>query len=605
MSARSRELKSQGAGTAEDGIWWFLLPFFALSSASYRGQEFLAVFPQNDDESPSAYLQLLFTSYGPASTQVSLTLRGRSVTQNVTLRLDVTVPLPLPANLELPGSCTCHKTLAIQASADISYGGRQHQGLHHGCHRLPAYGEPGHQVNHRSRLPISLSHGKLCIHQKGKSMLIQLNFNLKVLYNWDDHVVIKLPAALSGKVCGMCGNSNGDPQDDVLSPDGKQGLFHGLGEEFWGDLTCTQRCVCDVVQQQAVCWDSGCGTEEECRVEEGIQECYPKIFGVCSAVGATHSKTFDGKRFILQGTCVYLLVGLCEDTQNLVGFQVLVQNGHQSDNLTSSIAVVTVKVYNKTISINRDHPGKIMKEVRQKGKVSGIQMLSVEVYGVTLTLKKGKGTDVMVDSIFHHLPTILSKGWVQVSIHGSGVLLRTDFSLVVHYDLIQHMMVMVPQTYMGRLCGLCGNYKGQHNDDFQLSSGQLAPDATAFGSAWKTTDTPCDDTCPKDECPTCTEEKEAVLQNPNYCGLLTAPEGPFGSCHGIIDPIPYSQSCIHDLCLTGGDRHFLCQSIQSYVTVCQDAGVTMAWFGGHHPSVMSLEGHWDKCPLFGVGKIFR
>ncbi|NXJ22555.1 TECTA protein, partial [Dicrurus megarhynchus] len=656
-----------------------------------------------------------------------------------------------------------------------------------------------------------------------------------------------------------------------------QGLFHGLGEEFWGDLTCTQRCVCDVEQRQAVCRESGCGTEEECRVEEGIQDCYPKIFGVCTAVGATHYETFDGKRFIFQGTCVYLLVGLCEDTQNLVGFQVLVQNGHQSDNLMSSIAVVTVKVYNKTISISREHPGKIMvslgndplsfhhilhlipnliplmictavgathyetfdgkrfifqgtcvyllvglcedtqnlvgfqvlvqnghqsdnlmssiavvtvkvynktisisrehpgkimvslgndplsfhhilhlipnlniwwdsryiacpsnssyklcsytcqhtcgadsstcpgrcregcvcqdgfmlsgdecvpmshcgcshhgvyykegetfypteqemcqclsggtvecqntscpdggpgkvidgvfqcpsqvsstcvatgdctyvtfdgmafnitgtcsyiltqtctgdnltsfivtiqKEARQKGKVSGIQALSVEVYGVILTLKQGKGADVMVDSISHHLPIILSEGQVQVYPHGTGVLLRTDFGLVVHYDLIQHVMVTVPQIYMGHLHGLCGNYNGQRNDDFQLSSGQLAPDATAFGSAWKTTNTPCDDTCPKDECPTCTEEKVAVLQKPNYCGLLTAPEGPFGSCHRIIDPIPYSQSCIHNLCMTGGDTHVLCQSIQSYVTVCQDAGVTVG--GWRTPSFCPL-----------------
>ncbi|XP_077048616.1 alpha-tectorin-like [Agelaius phoeniceus] len=130
-------------------------------------------------------------------------------------------------------------------------------------------------------------------------------------------------------------------------------------------------------------------------------------------------------------------------------------------------------------------------------------------------------------------------------------------------------MVTVPQTYMGCLCGFCGNHNGQCNDDFQLSSGQLAPDATAFGSTWKTTDTPCDNTCPKDECPTCTEEEVAILQKPSYCGLLTAPEGPFGSCHCIIDPIPYSQSCIHDHCMREGDTHVLCQSIQSYVTACQ------------------------------------
>lgn len=46
-------------------------------------------------------------------------LHSSSVTQNITLRPDVTVPLPLPANLELTGSHTSHKTLIVQASADI------------------------------------------------------------------------------------------------------------------------------------------------------------------------------------------------------------------------------------------------------------------------------------------------------------------------------------------------------------------------------------------------------------------------------------------------------------------------------------------------------
>ncbi|NXV56863.1 FCGBP protein, partial [Molothrus ater] len=60
--------------------------------------------------------------------------------------------------------------------------------------------------SHHSCLPMSLSQGELHVYQKGKSMFIQSNFKLKVLYNWDDHLVIKLLAALSGKVCGMCRN---------------------------------------------------------------------------------------------------------------------------------------------------------------------------------------------------------------------------------------------------------------------------------------------------------------------------------------------------------------------------------------------------------------
>ncbi|PKU28068.1 hypothetical protein llap_21629 [Limosa lapponica baueri] len=100
-----------------------------------------------------------------------------------------------------------------------------------------------------------------------------------------------------------------------------EGLLHGLHEEFWGDTTCTKRCVCDGTSQKAVCREDNCQDGEECRVEEGIQGCYPKSQGTCTAVGATHYETFDGGRFVFQGTCVYQMVGLCEKTPGLVDFQ--------------------------------------------------------------------------------------------------------------------------------------------------------------------------------------------------------------------------------------------------------------------------------------------
>ncbi|NXK15338.1 FCGBP protein, partial [Herpetotheres cachinnans] len=718
-----------------------------------------------------------------------------------------------------------------------------------------------------------------------------------------------------------------------------EGLLHGPHEEFWGDSTCTKRCVCDGKYQKAVCQWTSCHAAEECRVEDGIRGCYPKRYGTCTAVGATHYKSFDGAEFIFQGTCMYQFTGLCKKTQGLVNFQVLVQNGFQDAELLSSITLVMVKVYGKNIVISQEHPGKITindqlvnlpyrhrdwkisiyrggqeavvetdfgltvtydwqsqvtvsvpgtyantlcglcgnyngnvgdemmmkngqvtsnpdafgrswkvtdkpgcvelskvtcpttmagqhhqdisrtgceiitqvdgpfrachaqvnavkyfqdcmhdfclfpdqegaicqiiarytaacqaagvtvekwrtddfcsiscpanshyevcsqscsqtcssiytpmkcseqcregcvcneefglsgdecvpisqcgclhqnfyykvgetffptkqekcqcqaggiveceevscpgggegkvvdgvlqcpsaelgvcvvtgdrsylsfdgvafnisgtcsyiltetcgadnikpfvvkirKDARQKRKVSGIQALSVEVYGFTLTLMKGKMGAVMVDSISYHLPTILGEGQVQVYQHGMGVLLQTDFGLVIRYDFLHHVTVTVPQSYEGHLCGLCGNYNGRHNDDFLLPSGQEAPDMKAFGSAWKTPDVPCSDDCPKDDCPVCTDQKKVVLQKPNYCGILTVPKGPFDSCHHVIDPALYFQACLHDLCLTEGDTHVLCQSIQSYATACQDAGVIIdAW---RRPSFCSL-----SCP---------
>ena len=70
--------------------------------------------------------------------------------------------------------------------------------------------------------------------------------------------------------------------------------------------------------------------------------------------------TFDGMAFNMTGTCSYVLTQTCT-----------------GDSMTSFIVT-------------------IQKEARQKRKVSRIQAVSVEVYGVTLTLKQGKGADVMV-----------------------------------------------------------------------------------------------------------------------------------------------------------------------------------------------------------------
>lgn len=138
-----------------------------------------------------------------------------------------------------------------------------------------------------------------------------------------------------------------------------EGRLHGLREEFWGDSTCTKRCVCDEESRRALCQRASCRAEEECRVEEGIQDCYPKSYGTCAAVGATHYESFDGRRFIFQGTCIYQMAGLCEKSRGLVDFQVLVQNGHQDERPLSSIALVMVKVYGKNIVISQKHPGKI------------------------------------------------------------------------------------------------------------------------------------------------------------------------------------------------------------------------------------------------------
>lgn len=139
-----------------------------------------------------------------------------------------------------------------------------------------------------------------------------------------------------------------------------EGKLFSPNEEFWGDSTCTRRCICDPQTKQVTCQASSCRNGEQCRVENGIQDCYPISYSTCSASGDPHYITFDGHKFDFQGTCVYQFTGLCTKKTELVDFLVLVQNDHRGSQSVSFTRVVEIHVYGSEIVISREYPSKVM-----------------------------------------------------------------------------------------------------------------------------------------------------------------------------------------------------------------------------------------------------
>ncbi|KAG6922311.1 hypothetical protein G0U57_002931 [Chelydra serpentina] len=199
----------------------------------------------------------------------------------------------------------------------------------------------------------------------------------------------------------------------------------------------------------------------------------------------------------------------------------------------------------------------------------------------------------------HKLPVIVADGQLRAYQHGVNVLVQTDFGLTVSYDLLYHTRVSVPGSYYGRMCGLCGNYKGQQDDKFLLPDGRVAPDSASFGSAWQVQipEASCTDKCAGNSCPVCKKERKDVFKEHNYCGLLTAPDGPFAACHGTVSPTVYFNNCLDDVCLGNGDAQVLCQSIHSYVTACQEATVTIQpWRSASFcPLTCPANSHYEIC----------
>lgn len=137
-----------------------------------------------------------------------------------------------------------------------------------------------------------------------------------------------------------------------------------------------------------------------------------------------------------------------------------------------------------------------------------------------------------------------------------------------------YVEVIIPSTYQGKMCRLCGNYNSKAADDFRLPNGRQAVNADNFGRAW-VVDLPglvcggCGG-----QCPVCDKAKVAQYSRPDSCGIIRNLNGSFKPCHSRVDPAAYLTHCVFDVCALEGDEETLCKSVQANVLACQKCRCT-------------------------------
>ncbi|XP_061110253.1 IgGFc-binding protein-like [Conger conger] len=340
------------------------------------------------------------------------------------------------------------------------------------------------------------------------------------------------------------------------------GRYYKKCEVFYPRGQCQERCKCG--ENGAIqCDKFKCAAGEACKVVGGVGGCHSEGEGKCVASGDPHYISFDGRRFDFQGTCVYTLAEVCDtDGKRLVPF--------------------------------------VVKESNEKygnGRVAVTKEVSVVVYSYVITIKQGMSWRVIVDDEETNLPLYLDEGRITVTQEGRNILVRADFGLRVLYDTVYYVEVVVPSTYKGRMCGLCGNYNGNSRDDFRLPDGRRVASVDAFGKAW-TADLPglecagCGG-----QCPVCKRAEVAKHSKPDSCGIISSRTGPFRACHTKVDPKPYLQHCVFDVCALDGDRGTLCKSVQAYAIACQHAGAEIhAWrTTSFCPASCPAHSHYEVC----------
>ncbi|XP_017338014.1 IgGFc-binding protein [Ictalurus punctatus] len=312
------------------------------------------------------------------------------------------------------------------------------------------------------------------------------------------------------------------------------------GESIWADNSCSKNCTCNPTNGEIMCENANCPVGTACNISNGIRACQPLSHAICNIYGDPHYNTFDNSTYDFQGTCTYTAAQGChlEGTQ-LTPFAVIVENEKWN-------------------------------EIQSSPNVSMAKVVAVEVYGMILVLRRNQLHQIMVNGVLTNIPVNLNEGEVIVQQEGYNNVISTNFGLRVAYDMIYHVTVTVPSTYLGKTCGMCGNYNGNKNDDFLLPDGKETKELKTFGAAWKVAvpGVVCDDGCSGDFCPKCSEDKKLIFEKD--CSIITNPDGPFAACHSVINPDSYFQDCVYDVCTTEGDQHMLCHSIAAYMTACHD-----------------------------------
>ncbi|CAH2325384.1 mucin-5AC [Pelobates cultripes] len=268
-----------------------------------------------------------------------------------------------------------------------------------------------------------------------------------------------------------------------------------------------------------------------CTCKGRMWECTNEpCLGTCTVYGDGHYITFDGKRYSFNGDCEYTLAedhcGKGEST-----FRVITEN--IPCGTTGTTCSKAIKVF-------------------------------LHSYEIILTNKKVE----VVERGF--------EGKVPYKVRHMGIYLviEADNGLILMWDQRTSIFIKLSSNYEGTVCGLCGNYDGDRNNDFTTRSMSVVEDVIEFGNSWKFSPTCPDAKVPKDACSANPYRKSWAQKQCSIINSLT-----FSACHPQVDPSMYYDACVTDSCAcdTGGDCECFCTAVAAYAKACGESGVCISW----------------------------
>ncbi|XP_069763813.1 mucin-19-like [Narcine bancroftii] len=272
----------------------------------------------------------------------------------------------------------------------------------------------------------------------------------------------------------------------------------------------------------------------KCTCEGGAWQCTnnacPKT---CQVYGDGHYITFDGKRYSFDGNCEYIFV---EDQclGDIGTFQILTESVPCCENGVTCSRNIRILFEDKEIILLSG---------------SGVSEIS---------LRKNQCTDN------------------SYKIHTVGLYLVITFSngITVIWDKRTRFSVTLDTRWKNKVCGLCGNFNNELEDELTTKENSLVASFLEFGNSWKSMQS-CSDTVnqtfPCDKNPYC------LAWAQRRCHIITG--AIFQACHKMVDPTPYYDACVQEACACDMEGKYLsfCTAVAVYAEACNKADVCIRW----------------------------
>ncbi|XP_029289229.1 mucin-2-like [Cottoperca gobio] len=323
--------------------------------------------------------------------------------------------------------------------------------------------------------------------------------------------------------------------DDCASTECESGCRcpAGLLEDGKGSCVKEKECPC---KHDGRTYAPGSQISEQCNLctcQSGSWECTEKKCPkTCTIYGSGHYNTFDQRTYGFQGHCAYVAVkNKCGNKTVLHNFGVITENVPCGSTGTTCSKTIRIQLGRKEIKLSKG-----------KYEVSSLELGAEIQY----TIRKV----------------------------GLYLVIESAIGLSVLWDGKTTVRIILEPQHSGELCGLCGDFDGDGQNDFTTQGQLVVSNPIEFANSWKVSN----------QCPDVDVKADPCGARPNrhpwskmMCSIITG--NTFKECHTKVDPLPFYDNCVKDSCAcdSGGDCECFCSAVAAYAQACNDASVCVAW----------------------------